>query len=417
MYKGYHKTFAVIVASLLISVLFCIPASAETVETVYTDFWTLSTADSKVWILDTDEGGTLTDITENVKFATLSSGKIMGVEFKANQNWGANNILYFNFYFDMRTEYANPGVSSLKFTLYQWNGGRVLFSGTGPNVNTGVSYVPWSYRDGQYYIDGVSRRDYQETYSEPNSAKNAVTFQFNNQNAEYGFNRVCVFAYCTLVESLADSNYKVYFELAGLDYRYSTMGEYLNMQIVENQNYNTDKIISNADKNASDIQANADKNADEIQANADKNASQIQQNQDKNTQSIIDNQNDLYEQEKQEISDAGNQATDAADNIPDKSGGFIDALGTFVKTMSTTSTECKMTFPQIKVPAVPMLWSEKVLSEENEVDISAAVGLIPEKIMKLIQAITTIALIVFCFKEFYDTISEALTRKKASADG
>ena len=264
MRNKIFKYVSVLVAVIIAVSLFSVNASAETIETIYTDFWTLDKTDSKVWILDTENNGALTDITDSVKFSTLSSGKIMGVEFKANQNWGAKNILYFNFVFDMRTQYANPGVSSLKFTLYQWNGGRILFSGTDPNVNTGVAYVPWSYRDGNYHIDGVQRRDYQETYSAPNAAKNAVTYQFNNQNAEYGFNRVCVFAYCTLEKPLADSSYKVYFEFAGLDYRYSTMGEYLNMQIVENQNYNTDKIIDNADKNAAEIQQNQDENTDKI---------------------------------------------------------------------------------------------------------------------------------------------------------
>lgn len=255
--------------------LFNFSVSAETVETVYTDFWTLNTTDSKVWIMDTENGGSLTDITSNVKFASLSSGKIMGVEFKASENWGAHNILYFNFYFDMRTQYSNPGVSSLKFSLYQWNGSRVAYTDIAPNENTGKVYAPWAYRDGHYNIDGVQRRDYQETHSQPNAAKNCVSYSFNNQNAEYGFKRVCVFAYCTLKEALSAGGYKVYFEFAGLDYRYSTMGEYLNMQIVENQNYNTDKIISNADKNADEIKANADKNADEIKANSDKNTNKV----------------------------------------------------------------------------------------------------------------------------------------------
>ncbi|MBQ8740617.1 MAG: hypothetical protein IJY79_03600, partial [Clostridia bacterium] len=135
-----------------------------------------------------------------------------------------------------------------------------------------------------------------------------------------------------------------------------------------------------------------------------------------NTQAIIDNQNELAEQEKQEITDSGNQATDAGDSIPNESDGFIDALGTFVDTMSTTSTECSLTFPAIKIPEFAGI-PATTLSEESVVDISAAVGLIPENIMKLIQAITTIGLIVFCFKELYDTISEALTSKKANSDG
>lgn len=154
----------------------------------------------------------------------------------------------------------------------------------------------------------------------------------------------------------------------------------------------------------------------EIIDNQDKNASDIQSNQDKNAQNIIDNQNELAEQEKQEITDSGNQATDAADSIPNESEGFINALGTFVSTMSTTDTDCSITFPAIKIPSFAGI-PGATLSEEYEVDFEAAINLIPSDIMRLIQALTTIALIVFCFKELYDTISEALTRKKANSDG
>lgn len=157
-------------------------------------------------------------------------------------------------------------------------------------------------------------------------------------------------------------------------------------------------------------------NNQDIIANDNQNAQDIQDNQDKNTQSIIDNQNDLAEQEKNEIQSSGNQATDAMDSIPNESEGFINALGTFVSTMSTTDTSCSITFPAIKTPSFAGI-PGATLSEEYEVDFAAAISLIPSDIMKLIRALTTIALIVFCFKELYDTISEALTRKKASSDG
>lgn len=166
----------------------------------------------------------------------------------------------------------------------------------------------------------------------------------------------------------------------------------------------------------SDIVANQNQNAQDIQDNADKNASDIQQNDDENTQAIIDNQNQIAEQEKQEISSSGNSATDAADTIPNESEGFINALGLFVNTMSTTDTSCSITFPAIKLPSIAGM-PAATLSEEREVDFEDAIGLIPNDVMKLVQAFTTIALIVFCFKELYDTISEALTRKKANSDG
>lgn len=162
-----------------------------------------------------------------------------------------------------------------------------------------------------------------------------------------------------------------------------------------------------------DIIANADKNANNIQSNADKNASQIQQNQDENTDKQIQSDKDLYNQEHQEIEDSGNQATDAADNIPDKSEGFISSLTNFVSAMSTTDTSCSITFPAITTPAIAGIPSY-TLSAEQEVDFSEAISLLPTSIMTLVQSLLTIALIIFAFKELYDTISEALTRRKMS---
>lgn len=400
------KIIFIIFSIILLFGLFCIPASAETVETLYTDFWTLNTSESKVWYLDTINNGEMHDITSSIKYSVLSDGKLLGVAFYADEDWGANNILYFNFIFDLKPQYCKAGVSSLKFQLCQWNGGRVLFSGTGPNVNTGVRYLPWAYRDGQYYIDDVHRRDYQEFTTEPNANKNAITYKFENQNAEYGFNRVCVFAYCTLQQSLSSGGYRVYFEFAGLDYRYSTEGEYLNQQIINNQNVNTDKIISNAEKNASDIQANADKNA-----------SQIQQNQDENTQSIIDNQNQLQENEKAEAQGSGNSAADNVSSaVPDQSAGFISALQTFVKGMSTTDTECTLKVPAIVVPEIPGLFSRTVLIEEQDLSFSQAIKLIPNAILQIVRALTTIGLIVYCFKQLYDTIEYILTMRRGSSN-
>ncbi len=166
-----------------------------------------------------------------------------------------------------------------------------------------------------------------------------------------------------------------------------------------------DIVFTPIDKATQDIIDNQNSNT-QAEIEADK----------ENTQAIIDNQNELAEQEKQEITDSGNQATDAVDAIPNESEGFINALGTFVSTMSTTDTACSITFPAIKTPSFAGI-PAATLSEEKEVDFAAAISLIPSDIMKLIQALTTIALIVYCFKELYDTISEALTRKKANSDG
>ena len=84
--------------------------------------------------------------------------------------------------------------------------------------------------------------------------------------------------------------------------------------------------------------------------------------------------------------------------------------------MSTSDTACKISMPAIAVPELQGLIPASVLSAESEVDFSQAVGLMPDSILKLVQALTTIALIIFCFKELYNTIEYVLTLKKGGGD-
>lgn len=158
---------------------------------------------------------------------------------------------------------------------------------------------------------------------------------------------------------------------------------------------------------------NEQNNANAIQSNADKNASDIQQNQNDNTDKQIQADKDLYDKEHSEIESSGDSAVDGADNIPDKSEGFISSLTNFVSAMSTTDTSCSITFPAITTPAIAGIPSY-TLSEEQDVDFSEAIALLPTSIMTLVQSLLTIGLIIFAFKELYDTISEALTRRKMS---
>ena len=136
-------------------------------------------------------------------------------------------------------------------------------------------------------------------------------------------------------------------------------------------------------------------------------------NQNNNTDKIIQSQEQLQENEKNEAQGSGNSAADDVTSVmPNKSEGFMNAMQSFVGAMSTTNTDCKIKFPGIKVPALEGFFPDTELLSEQEVDISQAINLIPSAIMSLIQAITTVGLIVFCFKELYDTISEALTRRQ-----
>lgn len=148
--------------------------------------------------------------------------------------------------------------------------------------------------------------------------------------------------------------------------------------IIDNQNENTDK---------------------EIQADKE------------NTQDIIDNQNQLAEQEKNEIQQSGNEGSKGAENVPNESDGFINAISNLVRALSYNGTDCKWTLPQVKIPQIANIVPEISLIEEQDIDFGEWVQKMPSNILKLIQAVCTCALIVYCFKELYGTISYVLTLK------
>lgn len=160
------------------------------------------------------------------------------------------------------------------------------------------------------------------------------------------------------------------------------------------------------------INSNADKNASQIQSNADKNASETQTNDNKNTQAIIDNQNDLAEKEKNETQSQGEgSVNDVSGAIEDKSAGFVSSIGNLVSAMSYNGTSCAWNFPALKLPSIEGVIPEIQLTEEQPIDFEYWVNKIPSNILLLVRSVLTIALIVYCFKELYNTISYVLTLK------
>ncbi len=139
----------------------------------------------------------------------------------------------------------------------------------------------------------------------------------------------------------------------------------------------------------------------------------ITDNQDKNTQAIIENQQQLQENEKIEAGNTGNASTsDLTNAIPNDSEGFLAALESFVQTMTTTDTDCVFNIPALKLPAVSNIIPGFVLWEATTFDMSTVIKLLPIAILSLVQALTTIALVIYCFKELYDIIEYALTLRK-----
>lgn len=137
---------------------------------------------------------------------------------------------------------------------------------------------------------------------------------------------------------------------------------------------------------------------------------QIIDNQNQNTQDIIDNQNKLQEDEKNEANTTGNSGVnDITGAIPTDTDGILNAFKSLTNSMMTTSTTCKIEFPGITIPKVGRFFNEVQLLPKQEINFKEYIGMIPYKLLLLVQSLLTIALIIYCFKELYATISYVLT--------
>lgn len=150
-------------------------------------------------------------------------------------------------------------------------------------------------------------------------------------------------------------------------------------------------------------------------------------NQNQNTQDIIDNQNanadkeiqaeqDLYEQEKQDAQQSGDESVDGAlESIPNDSDDIISGFDNFLSCMLHTETNCSIEFPALKTPAIMGIPSY-TLTEPTELNFNEFEEIIPKAVMLIVRALLTIALIIFCYKELYSTIQYVVTLKKGGGD-
>ena len=120
----------------------------------------------------------------------------------------------------------------------------------------------------------------------------------------------------------------------------------------------------------------------------------------------------VIDKEDQEAQQSGEGAAgEIMDIVPDESQGFMNALGSLVGALSYNGTAAKLPVPAIVLPAIPGVMDELKLTDKLEVDFGYWVQQIPGDVIEIVQIICTIALIVYCFKELYSTISYAMTLK------
>lgn len=116
------------------------------------------------------------------------------------------------------------------------------------------------------------------------------------------------------------------------------------------------------------------------------------------------------ESEKDEANSAGSSGVgDLTDAVPDYSEGFKTALQGLADSMSYTGTEAKIAIPAVNVPGLDGLYGGFQMMEAQEVDFSVYINMMPGNLLLLVQSLLTIALIVYCFKELYGSVSYVLT--------
>ena len=124
---------------------------------------------------------------------------------------------------------------------------------------------------------------------------------------------------------------------------------------------------------------------------------------------------------KNESSTEGNDKIDQAINalknaIPVSS--VKDAITPLMTACNYEGTNSVWTFPSITIPAIPGLFDEMKLSEEQSFDLSTyADEYIPETLLQLVRYLMTAGLILFAIKELMSIISQIFGGSGSGGDG
>lgn len=162
------------------------------------------------------------------------------------------------------------------------------------------------------------------------------------------------------------------------------------------------------DKGTQEIINNQNANANAIQQNQNENTNKEIQADKENTQAIIDNQNQLAEQEKQEVTDSGNDSVNGAMEVM-PSYDFGDVFDGFVNIMRYDGLDAKLDIPEIYIPEIPNVTKKVVLYKGGTINFKDYFDMIPNAIILVVRAVLTVALILFAFKELWTTIGQVLS--------
>lgn len=121
----------------------------------------------------------------------------------------------------------------------------------------------------------------------------------------------------------------------------------------------------------------------------------------------------ILDSEKNQANNQGNSSVGDMENaIPDYGQQFTDSVQTFAASFSYDGTDAVLPIPGIVIPEIAGLIPRTELWSGANLDFGQFLSMLPGSLVLLVQSLLTIALIVFCFKELYGTISYILTLRK-----
>jgi hypothetical protein len=247
----------------------------------------------------------------------------------------------------------------------------------------------------------------------------------------------------TITSEPSGSNYKitykvvVNFPLAGISYApiwiYATSG----YQGTSNITYTTnawgasceydpegdqyiqqilDAIAENTQK-SEEFYTNALTVLDEIKAAQQQTNEKLDQMPDKIGAKLEEHDTAVKEEASTEGDDKINQATEALKNALPVSS-IKDAITPLMTACNYQGTTSVWSFPAITIPAIPGLFDEMRLSEQQNFDLSTyADEYIPETLLQLVRYLMTAGLILFAIKELMSIISQIFGGSGSGGDG
>lgn len=124
-------------------------------------------------------------------------------------------------------------------------------------------------------------------------------------------------------------------------------------------------------------------------------------------QGIIDN-------EKEQSKGEGNKFVDQIlDALPDPSQDVLAALKGLTDATAYTGTDAVLPIPAIVLPGIDGLFPETEIWGGTQFDFGEYISLLPPTLLTLVQALFTIAIVIFCVYELKGIISYCLTLRES----